>query len=41
MTKQWKRVDDTDIAEVGCWPDLNDRMRSTTSSSQIREGATP
>lgn len=40
-TKQWKRVDDTDITEVGCWPDLNDRIRSTTSSSQIREGATP
>jgi len=36
MTKRWNRVDDTDIAEVECWPDLNDHMRSTSSSSQIR-----
>jgi hypothetical protein len=36
MTKQWKRVDDTDISEVECWPDLNDHVRSTSSSSQIR-----
>jgi hypothetical protein len=36
MTKQWKRVDDTDIAEVECWPDLNDHMRSTSSSSQVK-----
>jgi hypothetical protein len=36
MTKQWKRVDDTDIAEVECWPDLNDHIRSTSSSSQVK-----
>ena len=36
MTKYWKRVDDTDITEVECWPDLNDHIRSTSSSSQVR-----
>jgi hypothetical protein len=36
MTKRWNRVDDTDISEVECWPDLNDHVRSTSSSSQIR-----
>src|SRR5262245_3572619 len=36
MTKQWKRVNDTDITEVECWPDLNDHIRSTSSSSQVR-----
>ncbi len=36
MTKQWKRADDTDITEVECLPDLNDHIRSTSSSSQIR-----
>jgi hypothetical protein len=36
MTKRWKRVDDTDITEVECLPDLNDHIRSTSSSSQIR-----
>ena len=35
MTKRWNRVDDTDITEVECWPDLNDHIRSTESSSQI------
>jgi hypothetical protein len=35
MTKRWNRVDD-DITEVECWPDLNDHIRSTSSSSQIR-----
>lgn len=34
-TKRWKRVDD-DITEVECLPDLNDHIRSTSSSSQIR-----
>jgi hypothetical protein len=28
MTKQWRRVDDRDIAEVSCLPDLNDHMPS-------------
>jgi hypothetical protein len=36
MTKRWTRVDDTDITEVECLPDLNDHIRSTSSSSQIR-----
>lgn len=36
MTKRWNRVDDTDITEVECWPDLNDHIRSTSSSSQVR-----
>ena len=36
MTKRWNRVDDVDITEVECWPDLNDHIRSTSSSSQIR-----
>jgi hypothetical protein len=36
MTKQWKRVDDTDITEVECLPDLNDHLPSTSSRSQVR-----
>jgi hypothetical protein len=36
MTKRWNRVDDTDITEAECWPDLNDHIRSTSSSSQVR-----
>jgi hypothetical protein len=36
MTKRWNRVNDTDITEAECWPDLNDHIRSTTSSSQVR-----
>jgi len=36
MTKRWNRVNDTDITEVECWPDLNDHIRSTTSSSQVK-----
>ena len=36
MTKWFDRQDETDITEVECWPDLNDYMRSTTSSSQVR-----
>jgi hypothetical protein len=36
LTKQWRRVDDTDITEVECSPDLNDHMRSTSSSSQVK-----
>ncbi|HET9943342.1 MAG TPA: hypothetical protein VFR05_08375 [Terriglobia bacterium] len=34
-TKRWNRVNE-DITEVECWPDLNDHIRSTSSSSQIR-----
>jgi hypothetical protein len=34
-TKRWNRVHE-DITEAECWPDLNDHIRSTSSSSQIR-----
>jgi len=37
-TKRWNRVDDRDIAEVSCFPDLNDHMPSTRSKENIREG---
>jgi hypothetical protein len=31
-TKRWRRVDDRDIAEVTCYPDLNDHMPSTKAN---------
>jgi hypothetical protein len=31
-TKRWNRVDDRDIAEVSCYPDLNEHMPSTKSN---------
>jgi hypothetical protein len=31
-TKQWLRVDNTDINEVECLPDLNDNLPSTQST---------
>jgi hypothetical protein len=31
MTKRWRRVDDRDIAEVSCLPDLNEHMPSVQS----------
>jgi hypothetical protein len=34
-TKYWNRVDDVDIAEVECLPDLNDNLPSTTSKSLV------
>jgi hypothetical protein len=34
--KAWRRVDDQDITEVECTPDLNTHLPSTTSSSVIR-----
>ena len=34
-TKRFSRVND-DITEAECWPDLNDHIRSTTSSSQVK-----
>ena len=37
-TKRWNRVDDRDIAEVSCFPDLNDHMPSTRTKENIREG---
>jgi hypothetical protein len=33
VTKRWKRVDDTDITEASCLPDLNAHMPSVTSKS--------
>jgi len=32
MTKRWKRVDDQDITEAACLPDLNDHMPSLKST---------
>jgi len=34
-TKRFNRVDDEDIQEVSCLPDLNEHIRSTTSKTQI------
>jgi hypothetical protein len=36
MTKRWQRVDDRDIAEVSCLPDLNDHMPSTRAPENVR-----
>ena len=36
ITKQWRRVDDRDIAEIECLPDLNDHMPSVKSDANIR-----
>ena len=36
MTKHWNRVDDRDIAEVECLPDLNDHMPTVRSKDQVR-----
>jgi hypothetical protein len=36
MTKRWQRVDDRDIAEVHCLPDLNDHMPTTHSNANVR-----
>ena len=35
-TKRWQRVDERDIAEVECLPDLNDHMPTTHSNSNVR-----
>ena len=35
-TKRWNRVEDRDIAEVSCLPDLNDHMPSTRSTDNVR-----
>ena len=37
MVKTWNRVDERDIAEVECLPDLNDHMPSVHSSDQVRQ----
>jgi hypothetical protein len=36
MSKRWNRVDDQDIAEVECLPDLNDHLPSTHSSANVK-----
>jgi hypothetical protein len=36
VTKRWTRVEDTDIAEVSCLPDLNQHMPSTQSKDNVR-----
>jgi len=36
MTKRWGRVDDRDIAEVSCLPDLNQHLPSTSSKANVR-----
>lgn len=35
-TKRWRRVDDRDIAEVSCLPDLNEHMPSVQSDANVR-----
>jgi hypothetical protein len=37
MTKHWNRVDDRDIAEVECLPDLNEHMPTVHSKDQVRQ----
>jgi len=34
--KRWQRVDERDIAEVECLPDLNDHMPTTKSNANVR-----
>ena len=36
MTKNWNRVDDRDIAEVECLPNLNQHMPTVHSSDNVR-----
>src|SRR5262249_23283082 len=35
-TKRWQRVDDRDIAEVECLPELNEHMPTTHSDANVR-----
>jgi hypothetical protein len=35
-TKRWKRVDDQDVTEVECLPDLNSNLPAATSTLNIR-----
>jgi len=35
-TRRWNRVDDIDIAEVECLPDLNEHLQSTSSKVHVR-----
>jgi len=36
-TKRWQRVDDRDIAEVECLPELNEHMPTTHSNANVRQ----
>jgi hypothetical protein len=36
MTKTFRRMDDTDITEAECLPDLNEHMPSTQSKSLVK-----
>jgi hypothetical protein len=36
FTKRWNRVDDQDITEVQCLPDLNQHIPSTQSKDNVR-----
>jgi len=36
FTKRWNRVDDQDIQEVSCLPDLNQHIPSTQSKDNVR-----
>ena len=36
MTKRWRRVDERDIAEVSCLPDLNENMPTVQSKENVR-----
>jgi hypothetical protein len=35
-TRRWNRVNDHDIQEVECLPDLNEHLQSTSSSVHVR-----
>ena len=35
-TRRWNRVDDIDIEEVECLPDLNEHLQSTSSKVHVR-----
>jgi hypothetical protein len=35
-TKRWRRVDEHDVAEVSCLPDLNDHIVATQSKDNVR-----
>jgi hypothetical protein len=35
-TRQWNRVDDIDIEEVSCLPDLNEHLQSTSSKVHVQ-----
>ena len=36
-TKRFNRVDDIDIQEVSCLPDLNEHLQSTSSKTQVSQ----